>query len=128
MKVDYNVLSQFLDVDQLTLDYHKVCSSLEGIEDEDSLEIIFKYYRKNGFPHYTIREEEKHEHMRKLQNFNQEQILDGDEITQTMSGLRLAWSYFPQFWNVPCGSAKTTPMENFHDDEKLREVIKKTIK
>jgi len=126
--VDYNVLSKFLDEDKLSLDYHKVCSSLDKIEIEDAVEIIFKYYRKNGFPHYTIREEEKHEQIRKLQNFKHEQVLEGDEITQTMNGLRLAWSYFPQFWEVPCGNAKTTPMENFHNDDKLKEVIKKTIK
>jgi hypothetical protein len=126
--VDYNVLSKFLDEDKLSLDYHKVCSSLEKLEIEDAVDIIFKYYRKNGFPHYTIREEEKHEQIRKLQNFKHEQILEGDEITQTMNGLRLAWSYFPQFWEVPCGNAKTTPMENFHNDDKLKEVIKKTIK
>ena len=126
--VDYNVLSKFLDEDKLSLDYHKVCNSLERVDEDEALDIIFKYYRENGFPHYTIREEEKHEQIRKLQNFKHEQILDGDEITQTMNGLRLAWSYFPQFWEVPCGNAKTTPMENFHDDDKLKEVIRKTIK
>ena len=69
MSVDYNILSKFIDEDKITLDYHKVCNSLERIDDDEALDIIFKYYRKNGFPHYTIREEEKHEQMRKLQNY-----------------------------------------------------------
>ena len=126
MTVDYNVLQNFLDIDELELNYHRVTNDITSIDIEDGVARIFKYYRKRGFPHYTIREEEKHEHLRKLQKFNHKTILDGDEIIQTMHGLRLAWSYFPQFWNVLCGNAKNTPWENFHDDGKLKKVIRKT--
>ena len=128
MSVDYKVLVKYLKEDVIDLNYHRMCQSLENIEMDESIEILFRYYRKHGFPHYKIRDEEKHEQMRKLQNFKHEHIIDGDEVTQTMNGLRLAWSYFPQFWDVPCGNAKTTPMQNFNDDDKLREVIRKTIK
>ena len=116
MSVDYKVLVKYLKEDVIDLNYHKMCQSLENIEMDESIEILFRYYRKHGFPHYKIRDEEKHEQMRKLQNFKHEHIIDGNEVTQTMNGLRLAWSYFPQFWDVPCGNAKTTPMQNFNDD------------
>ena len=92
MSVDYKVLVKYLKEDVIDLNYHKMCQSLENIEMDESVEILFRYYRKHGFPHYKIRDEEKHEQMRKLQNFKHEHIIDGDEVTQTMNGLRLAWS------------------------------------
>ena len=36
-----------------------------------------------------------------------------NKIIQTMHGLRMAWTYFPHFWEVQCGNAKLTPMETF---------------
>ena len=37
----------------------------------------------------------------------------------------MAWTYFPHFWEVQCGTAMRTPMETFMDDEKLKSVIRK---
>ena len=66
--------------------------------------------------------------MGKLQKFDIDTILDGDKIVQTMHGLRMAWTYFPHFWEVRCGSAKQSPMEIFYDDEKFKRTIKKCWK
>ena len=43
-----------------------------------------------------------------------------------MHCLRLAWTYFPHFWEVRCGGAKMSPMEIFLDDDKLKSTIRKT--
>ena len=59
MSVDYNVLEKFLDIDELELNYHRVTNDINSIDIEDGIEWIFKYYREKGFPHYTVREEEK---------------------------------------------------------------------
>ena len=40
--VDYDVLSKFLDEDKLSLDYHKVCNSLERVDEDEALDIILK--------------------------------------------------------------------------------------
>jgi len=58
MTVDYNVLQKFLDIDELELNYHRVTNDINSIDIEDGIEWIFKYYRKHGFAHYTVREEE----------------------------------------------------------------------
>ena len=42
-----------------------------------------------------------------------------------MHCLRLAWTYFPHFWEIRCGSAKQSPMEIFNDDEKFKKTIRK---
>jgi len=126
MSVNYEVLNKFLDADTLELEYHRVTNNIKELDIEEGIAVIFKYYREQGFPHYTIRDDEKYEHMKKLKKFDVNTILDGDKIVQTMHCLRLAWTYFPHFWEVRCGSAKMSPMEIFLDDDKLKSTIRKT--
>ena len=128
-QVNYEIIGEFLDYDDLYLEFDRVTNNIDIIDIDYGVDIIFKYYRKYGFPHYTIREEEKHEHMRKLIKFNHTTIIDNDVIIQTMHALRLAWTYFePHFWDVKCGNSKRSSWENFHDDDKLKKIIRKTLK
>ena len=128
MNVDYDVLTKFTDVDELDAAYHEVVNNLQETDIEYGIDIIFQYYRKHGFPYVSIREEEKYEHMRKLQKFDIDSIFMNDKIIQTMHGLRLAWTYFPHWVNVQCGTSKITPMEAFNNDDKFRSVIRKCWK
>ena len=127
-KVDYDVLENFFDYDEKDLEFDRVVNNIRDVDIDYGVDVIFDYYRRHGFPHYKIREEEKHEHMRKLQKFDINTILDGDKIVQTMHALRLAWSYFPHFWEVKCGNSMRSPMETFLDDDKFKSTIKKTWK
>ena len=128
-KVDYNILGKFFDYEKDELEFDEVIKSTSDLDVDldNAIEVIFNHYRKHGFPHYTIREDEKHKHMRKLRKFDHTTIIDGDKLIQTMHALRLAWSFFePHFWNVRCGNSKMTAWEIFHNDEKLKKVIRKT--
>ena len=125
MITNTEILSEFLGYDEKDLEFEKVVNNLDKYDVEYGIEVIFDYYRRNGFPHYTIREDEKHQHMRKLQKFDVDTIFKDNKIIQTMHGLRMAWTYFPHFWEVQCGNAKLTPMETFLDDDKFKSVIKK---
>ena len=120
-----NVLSEFLGYNDKDLEFERVISDLESYDIDLGIEIIFDYYRRHGFPHYQIREDEKHQHMRKIQRFDTDTIFKDNQIIQTMHGLRMAWTYFPFFWEVQCGNAKLTPMETFLDDDKFKSVIRK---
>tara|TARA_R110000824_G_scaffold40180_1_gene120692 strand:- start:535 stop:1617 length:1083 start_codon:yes stop_codon:yes gene_type:complete len=126
MSVNYEVLNKFLDTDTLELEYHRVTNNINIVDIEEGVEIIFKYFRKRGFPHYTIRDDEKYNHIKKLKKFDVGTILKDNKIVQTMHCLRLAWTYFPHFWEVRCGGAKMSPMEIFLDDDKLKSTIRKT--
>ena len=128
MNVDYDVLTKFTDVDELDAAYHEVVNNIQETDIEYGIDIIFQYYRKHGFPYVSIREEEKYEHMRKLQKFDIDSIFMNDKIIQTMHGLRLAWTYFPHWVDVQCGNAKLTPMGAFKNDDKFRSVIRKCWK
>ena len=126
MSVNYEVLNKFLDVDSLELEYHRVTNNINDVDIEDGVEIIFKYYREHGFPHYTVREDEKYTHMKKLRKFDIDTIFIDNQIIQTMHCLRLAWNYFPHWVEVQCGSSKMPPMGYFNDDTMLKGIIRKT--
>ena len=125
MSVNYEVLNKYLDMDSLDLEFHKVTNDIRNVDVNYGIEIIFNYYRRYGFPHYTIREDEKHEHLKKLRKFDVNTIFKDNQIVQTMHCLRLAWTYFPHFWEVRCGNSKMSPMEIFLDDDKFKSTIKK---
>ena len=69
MSVNYEVLNKFLDADTLELEYHRVTNNIKELDIEKGIDVIFDYYRKFGFPHYTIRDDERYDHMRKLKKF-----------------------------------------------------------
>ena len=125
MNSNPTILTDIFGFDKNDVEYEKVTSDLRGHDLEYGIEVIFDYWRKRGFPHYQVREDEKHSMMRKLQKFNTDTIFKDNKINQTMHGLRLAWTYFPHWVDIQCGNAPRTPMQTFMDDEKLKAVIKK---
>ena len=126
MITDSQVLTEFLGYNKKDLEFDRVINSIDTVDQDYGIEVIFDYYRRHGFPHYKIREDEKHQHIRKLQKFDIDTIFKDNKIIQTMHCLRLAWSYFPFFWEIKCGNAKYTPMEIYLDDVKFKSAIKKT--
>ena len=124
-RVNYETLGQFVDYDEDDLEFDRVVNNIDIVDIEYGVEVIFNYYRRHGFPHYKIREDEKHKHMKKLQKFDVSNILDGKQIIQTMHALRLAWSYFPFFWEIKCGNSMKSPMETFNDDKGFKSTIRK---
>jgi len=129
-KVNYDILGKFFDYDEEQLEFDRIVCRVdaEDIDIEYAVEVIFNHYRKYGFPHYKISEDEKYNHMKKLRKFDHDSILDGDVIIQTMHCLRMAWNYFPHWVDVRCGSSKMSPIEYFNDDKKLKGIIRKTWK
>ena len=120
------VLTETFGYDKDDLEFERVINSIDTVDQDYGVEVIFDYYRRRGFPHYKIREDEKHQHIRKLQKFDIDTIFKDNKIIQTMHCLRLAWSYFPHFWDIKCGNAKYTPMEIYFDDDKFKSAIRKT--
>ena len=127
-QVDHKVLGNFFDYDQTELDFSEVTHNVSNHDKDYCIDVILKYFRKYGFPYYTVTEDEKYKHMNQLSKFDTNELLkEDDRIEQTMHALRLAWTYFePHFWNVPCGNAKMTPWEMFHDDDAFKKVLRKT--
>ena len=71
-----NILTNVFGYNEKDVEFERVVNNLDDYEVDYGVEVIFNYYRRHGFPHYTIREDEKHEHMRKIQKFDINTILD----------------------------------------------------
>lgn len=123
--VNWLAFQTYVDIDELDANFLKVVNDISIVDREWGEGIIFDYYRKYGFPHYNIIEQEKYSHFKQLKDFDESTIFRDDKIDQTMHALRLAWSYFPHHWEVKCGNS-ISPMEAFEDDKVLKKVIKKT--
>ena len=124
-RVNYETLGTLININDKDLEFERVTNSIDVVDREYGVQVIFDYYRRHGFPHYTIREEEKHDHLKKLRKFDVDTIFKDNQIIQTMHGLRLCWTYHPHFWEVRCGSAKKSPMEIFLDDDMFKSTIRK---
>ena len=52
------ILTDVFGFDKDEVEYEKVTSDLRGLDPEYGIEVIFNYWRKKGFPHYQVREDE----------------------------------------------------------------------
>ena len=93
----------------------------------DFTQLIFDYYRQEGFPYYPTNMESREKDFNKLMKYDRSNLLVDGVVKQTMHGLGLAWSYFPDSFNVRCGN-KMTPYEAFMNDEVFLNVIKKRLR
>lgn len=88
---------------------------------------IYDYYNEVGFPYYPTDMEYRKKEFEKLMKYDRSNLFENDIIKQTMHGLGLAWSYFPNSFDVRCGN-KMTPYEAFLDDDIFLNVIHKRLK
>ena len=98
--------------------------SVENVD--DALDVIFQYHRKRGFPHYNVPYTKRLNDLKVLTRFDEQSIFKDKKIDQTMHGLSLAWTYFPHWVDVVCGGSKMSPIEYWNNDDKLKEIIRKT--
>lgn len=125
--INYSVFSKFVESDNLELEYHEITNDINSVKNvPHALEVIFQYHRRNGFPHYNVPYHKRVEQMKSLQNFDETTIFKDGNLDQTMHGLSLAWTYFPHWVEVECGGGKMKPIDYWNDDNKLREIIRKT--
>ena len=102
---------------------------MRNVDDiDEALDIIFRYHRRKGFPGYDIPKHKRMDYVTSLRNFDEQTLFQDGKITQTMHGLGLAWSYFPHWVEIMCGNNKIRPIDYWNDDDKLKEIIRKTWK
>lgn len=100
---------------------------MNGDELQDFAKLVFDYYRQEGFPYYPTDMESRQKDFDKLMAYDRSQMIENDIVKQSMHGLGLAWSYFPNAWDVKCGD-KMTPYQAFMGDEIFMKVIRKRLK
>jgi hypothetical protein len=88
----------------------------------------FEHHRREGFPVYSLKRDEKRQDLLDLLVADHAGIIDAKgRIKQTMHGLALAWHYHPLAWTVRCGNRKT-PIEVFTDDQSFLKAIERRTK
>jgi hypothetical protein len=88
----------------------------------------FEHHRREGFPVYSLKRDEKRQELLDLLVADHAGIIDAKgRIKQTMHGLALAWHYQPFAWTVRCGNRKT-PIEVFTDDQSFLKAIERRTK
>lgn len=97
-------------------------------DDIASCRTDFEHYRREGFPVYSLKRDEKRQELLDLLVADHAGIIDAKgRIKQTMHGLALAWHYQPLAWTVRCGNRKT-PIELFKNDLLLLKAIERRTK
>ena len=87
----------------------------------DRIEELFKYWREKGYPHYDRNEYDAFDELDKIIQYDTRELIDGDNIVQTMHGLGFLWTFHPHWVEV------NNILELWNDDDKLRELCRKTI-
>jgi hypothetical protein len=88
----------------------------------------FEHHRREGFPVYSLKRDEKRQELLELLVADHAGIIDKQgRIKQTVHALALAWHYQPLAWTVRCGNRKT-PIEVFTDDQSFLKAIERRTK
>src|ERR1700735_146893 len=88
----------------------------------------FEHHRREGFPVYSLKRDQKRQELLDLLISDHAGIIDRQgRIKQMMHGLALAWHYQPFAWTVKCGNRKT-PVELFSDDLLFLKAIERRTK
>jgi hypothetical protein len=88
---------------------------------------VFDFYRRDGFPVYSLNSQQKLKRLKSLLKSAAKSRVSKGVVSQNMSGLSLAWNYFPHAWDVRSGSM-ITPKEVFFDNELFHKAIHKQLK
>lgn len=95
---------------------------------KEYINLVFNYYRINGFPYFNLTQEDINKEFNNLLNFNTNSILlEDDKLKQVMLGLNLVNFFMPHMWNIKTNKFKS-PMEAFLDDKLFLKAIEKRIK
>ena len=125
--IKYSTFNKFIESNELEFRYEEITQNMDSVENvDDALDVIFQYHRKRGFPHYNVPYTKRLSDLKVLARFDEQSIFKDKKIDQTMHGLSLAWTYFPHWVDVVCGGSKMSPIEYWNNDDKLKEIIRKT--
>ena len=87
----------------------------------DRVEELFSYWRERGYPHYQFSDYDGVDELNKIIEYDTRKLIDGKNIQQTMHGLGYLWCFHPHWVEV------NNILELWDDDDKLRELCRKTI-
>lgn len=101
--------------------------SLPPAEREHYVEDAAQYWRAQGFPHYSLGDEDMRGEFSRLIALNPRRIyLPQDELQSSNVGIALANHFHPRMWSVQFARHRT-PVQCFEDDKLLRDCIRHAL-
>lgn len=117
-------LSYWEDVDK-THNFKKMLKLYQEGDIEEKchiVEILFEYYRRTGFPHRELTDDQKLNRMIRLIN-TKNVLLEDDHLERNIVSLELANCFHPHMMTVPYNDKSSTPIQTYLDDARLKDCI-----
>jgi len=95
-------------------------------EQEQIVNLLFEYYKRNGFPYNILNDKEKINTMDRIIRSNKI-LLGENDLQQNFVGLELANSFHHHMMEVRYSDNKRTPKETFDNDINLKDCINRWL-
>ena len=104
--------------------FRKILSEYQKGKKQESVDSLFLYYRKIGYPHNKLSKEELILEMSKVSRTNLDKILlPNKELQSNYLGLQVANNFHPHMMSVKTKHNRMSPFEAFNNDIKLKDCI-----
>ena len=89
---------------------------------KEVVELLFQYYRKKGFPHNILTDDQKENRMGRIIK-SKNVLLEDDTLQLNFQGIDLVNGYHPHMMEAYYKRGEKSPLETFNSDEGLRDCI-----
>ena len=100
---------------------------INELKKEECVEELFDYWRKEGFPQHDKKDYDHKKELSTIIMFDENTLLQGKDIKQTMQGCGFLWVYFPHWNTVKCGGDEKSVLDHWNNDDELKTLIRKTV-
>ena len=98
----------------------------EDVIKNQVVEILFQYYRRNGFPHNFLNDEQKENRMGRIIK-SKNVLLEEDNLQMNSQGLDLANHYHPHMMEAYYSRGENSPYKTYSSDDGLRDCINRWL-
>ena len=127
--IRHTALSYWGNIDDFTSFKELLVFYIEGDEDikNDIIEVLYEYYRRTGFPHEKLTDEQKTNRMERVIK-SKDILLEEDVLQINPQGLDLANFYHPHMMKAFYTNRKDiSPYAAYINDDKLKNCIKRWL-
>ncbi len=93
---------------------------------DEVVELLFHYYRENGFPHNKLNDIQKENRLKRVIN-SKNVLLEDNHLQMNPQGIDLANHFHPHMMEAYYSIGTNSPFETFNDDEKLKDCINRWL-
>jgi len=90
------------------------------------VELLFQFYRRNGFPHVSLTDDQKINRMDRIIN-SKNVLLEDNHLQMNYQGIDLCNSYHLHMMDAHFSRGENSPMETYNDDDGLKDCINRWL-